>query len=255
MSSKLSREETREMLWKMLKNKFKTQIFDAFEMYGRMSLTELAERLHKSKSTIHAHLNFLLELGLIRKERVPLDSNPNVYENYYELADNVDEIFGAIDLDYQPFEKLTKEQMQLMIEPALSMSSLLKSFYETQIQYLEAIRDSGFDKEAMESINYSLKWVKDRDGNPVMLARNSFSYNFYSERKFFEEKQRLSRLEQYKNLDWDEVFNEEGDSKEVNSEKVEDSRIERPLLIITSTMPYGYYVEYLNKQKKKSYQT
>jgi predicted transcriptional regulator len=245
MSLKLSREETREMLWKLIKNNAKMQIFNAFDMYGRMSLTELADRLYKSKSTVHTHLGFLLKLGIVKKERVPLDSNTNVYENYYELADNIDEIFGAIDYDYQPFEKLTKEQVQKMIEPAIAMSRVLKSFYETHIRYLEAIRDSGFDEEAVNSINQALKWVEDKDGNPVLLARNSFSFNFYSEREFFQEKDRILKINRDNNLNWDAILEEED----------ETNQIERPLLIITSTMPYGYYLEYLNTQKKKSYQT
>ncbi len=245
MSSKLTREETREMLWNLIKNKSKIQIFNAFDMYGRMSLTELADRLHKSKSTIHTHLSLFIKLGLIKKERIPLDSNPNVYENYYELTENVDEIFSAIDFDYKPFKKLTKEQIKQSIEPAIALSRWMMSFYATHIRYLETIRDSGFDEEAVDSLNNSLKWVKDKDGNPVMLARNSFSFNFLPEREFFQEKERMYNLGKYNNIDWDEVLEEDD----------KDSQIERPFLVIKTTMPYGYYLEYLNKQKKKSYQT
>jgi predicted transcriptional regulator len=249
MSSKLTREETRQMLWKMIKNRAKVQIFNAFEMYGRMSLTELAERLHKSKSTIHGHLNFLLKLGIIIKEKVPLDSNPNVYENYYKFSKNAREIIGEIDFDYQPFEKLSKKQVKEMIEPAISMSRLLKSFLETQIHYLEHIRESGLNEEAVKHINHTLKWVTDRDGKPLLLSRNSSSFGFYSEREFYKEAQRVFDNERYGNVDWDDYI--EGEEQE----EEQDTQIEKPFLIIKASMPYGYILEYLNKQKKKSYQT
>ncbi len=245
MSSKLTREETREMLWNMIKNKSKIQIFNAFDMYGRMSLTELAERLHKSKSTISTHLKFMQKLGILTKERVPLDSNPNVYENFYEIPENVDEIFSAIDFEYRPFQKIPREQVAQLIEPAIAMSRWMKSYFETHIQYLEALRDSGIDEEAVNSLNQTLKWVYDRDGNPVMLARNSFSFAFYSEREFFEEKGRIYQLDKYNNIDWDTVLEKEESG----------SQIEKPFLVIKTTMPYGYYLEYLTKQKKKSYQS
>ena len=247
MSSKLSREESRDMLWKMIKNKSKSQIYNAFEMYGRMSLTELADRLHKSKSTIHSHLNFLLKLGIIKKERIPLDSNPNVYENYYELSDNLAEIMGGLNFDFIPFQKLTKEQIQGMIEPGLSISRLLKSYFETQIRYLEAVQESGLDEEAVKSINQLIKWVKDSDGKPYFLSNNSNSFGFYSKSEFYKESQYVFKRDQVKNLNWDEIFEEEEDD--------EESQIEKPMLIIKATMPYGYMLEYLNKQKKKSYQT
>jgi predicted transcriptional regulator len=247
MPKSRSREETRKMIWEMIKNKAKTQIYNAFRMYGRLSLTELAEKLHKSKSTIHTHLNFLLELGIITKERVPLDSNPNVYENHYELSENAGEVFRAIDMEFKPFKKLTKEQIQQMIEPAISMNRLLKSYFETQIKYFKAIRDSGFDDEAIEDFNKVISWVNDNEGNPVILSRNTNSFAFYAEKEYFKEMERIFELEMYKDLDWDEIFSDQEIAPE-------EGQLEKPMLIIKSTIPYGYILEYLNKQKKKSYQ-
>jgi predicted transcriptional regulator len=245
MSTKLSREEIREMLWDMVKNQAKIQIFNVFDIYGRMSLTELAERLHKSKSTISTHLKFMLKLGVLIKERVPLDSNANVFENYYEITENIDEIFRAIDYEYKPFQKLSRDQIEKMIEPAIAMNNWMKSFYDTNIKYWEVLRDSGIDEEPVESINRTFKWVKNRDGDPVMLAHQGFSFNFYAEKEFYKERGRLYKLDKYKNIDWEAVLDE----------NKTESHIEKPLLIINTTMPYGHYIEYLNKQKKKSYQT
>ena len=118
-------------------------------------------------------------------EKVPLDSNPNVYENYYKFSKDARKIVGEIDFDYQPFAKLTKTQVKAMIGPAISMSRLLKSFFETQIHYLETIRESGFSEEAVNHINHTLKWVENKDGKPLLLSRNSSSFGFFSERESF----------------------------------------------------------------------
>ena len=131
-----------------------------------------------------------------------------------------------------------------MVGPAISLSRLMKSFFETQIHYLEKIRDSGFDEEAVDQINESLQWVYDRDGEPVLLSRNSSFFGFYSERKFYQEAQRVFDIDQFENVNWNEILEEEE----------EHAQIEKPFLIIKASMPYGYYLEYLNKQKKKSYQ-
>ncbi|TFG21019.1 MAG: ArsR family transcriptional regulator [Promethearchaeota archaeon] len=239
-----NREETRKKLWKMIQNKAKVQIFNAFEMYGRMSLTELAERLNKSKSTIHSHLKFLIkDLGIIKKERVPLESNPNVYENYYEFSDNANEIFREIDMEFKPFTKFSSEEVEELINPAISMNKLIKSYFETQIRFFEAIRESGFDDEAVNHFNKMISWVEDKNGKPILLSRNTNSTNFLSEREYFKEMRRIFQIEQLKDIDFDALF----------KEQEKESEIGNPMLIIKATMPYGFILEYLNKQKKKAY--
>ena len=174
-----TRDQTRDLIWKMIKQKPKFQIFTMFEMFGKLSLSELSSKLQKSKSTILSHIDLLLELGIITKDRVPLKSNPNVFEHIYELTENYNEILANIDFEFKPFQKLTKEDIEKLIEPAISNTKILKSFYETQLHYYETIRDSGIDEEAIEAFNKNIMWVKGKDGQDVIISHRSTSYNFY----------------------------------------------------------------------------
>lgn len=249
-------EETRDMIWKMIGNKAKFQIYNMFEMYpSGLSLTELAEKLHKSKSTILSHLKFLFELGIIEKEKVPLKSKPNVFEHVYKFVNNYEEIMQDIQYHFDPSKELTKEDLKTIIPPGISLAKMVKSFYETQIEYFETMQKSGFDDDALEAFNNNIFWVKDKEGNRQLLSHSSTSFDFYNETEFFKVREHIFTSKE--NIIKGEIkkMNIDYDNLEVLDERQKKAgHLSKPLLLITSAIPYGYIIEYLNKQKKKSKQ-
>ena len=187
---------------------------------------------------------FLLKIGLIAKSRVPLETNPNVFENYYELAENHQKIFKKINFDF-PHRDLTKEEVEILIEPAISVNKMLISYLETRNDYYQAIRDSGFDKDSLEVFNRNLIWAKNKDEEDVLLSHSINSFGFYSEKEYFEKIIEDFQIESYKKVDFDKLDFIQEQSK--NSES-----LHKPLLIIKVSLPYGYMIEYLNKQKMPS---
>ncbi len=245
-SGTLSKKETQEMVWKLLKSKAKFQMFNAFEMYGRMSLSELAEKMYKSKSTIHSHLQFLLKLGLIEEEKVALDTNANVYENYYRLTDNPQKIFNTANFDFKPFTPLTKEEVRKMIEPGISANRMMKSFFETEIEFLQTLLKNGIDQEALDDFNRLFVWGKTKDGEPRFFSRDFNSFDFLSDRDYFTKAHEIlshGNPEKINIADFD-----------IPPEALSNPN-EKKNLIITCSIPYGFILEYLNKQKRKAYHT
>ncbi len=67
------------------------RIWGLLNVYPELSFTELAKKLGKSKSTIHPHLQKLIELGIVgisRKEHI----RANIEAHYYSLTTDADEI-------------------------------------------------------------------------------------------------------------------------------------------------------------------
>ena len=73
------------------------------------------------------------------------------------------------------------------------------------------------------------------------------SFNFYNESEFFKQAQKDFQIESYDNVDFDNL--------EFLQKSKDSAVIHKPLLIIKATLQYGHVIEYLNKQKKKSYHT
>ena len=57
----------------LFKSKSKFEIYNHLKMFGQLSLTELAEKLGKSKSTIHEHLKPLLQYDLVQVSKIPVE--------------------------------------------------------------------------------------------------------------------------------------------------------------------------------------
>ena len=64
MKRKKIKKINRLELADLLKGKTKFQIYTYLEMYGELSLTKIAKKLNKSKSTIYEHLKILHEINI-----------------------------------------------------------------------------------------------------------------------------------------------------------------------------------------------
>ncbi|MBY8982733.1 MAG: helix-turn-helix transcriptional regulator, partial [Candidatus Lokiarchaeota archaeon] len=66
MREKKNNKINRLELADLLKGKTKFQLYTYLEMYGKLSLTKIAKKLNKSKSTVYEHLKVLHEIGLVK---------------------------------------------------------------------------------------------------------------------------------------------------------------------------------------------
>ena len=212
----------------ILKSKTKFQIYSYLSMYGQLSLTELAQKLKKSKSTIHEHLKPIIKKGLIETNKKPVESDSmiksKVFENIYSLKKNVEE---DLDIGYLlGSDKSFEEKAKILVEGILLMTKINITNLNIQAEFYQKLMDN-FD-ENLDTVHLLLDGVL--EGNEGLIS----SYIPLSIRKF--------KL-------FSEKFNEI--CSVIYSEEFKDIEIEKkPIIFMASAMPMKLYFEFLNKIKK-----
>ncbi|MHA2394246.1 MAG: winged helix-turn-helix domain-containing protein [Promethearchaeota archaeon] len=143
-----------------LLGKTKFQIFSFLNIYGKLSLSEIAQKLKKSKSTIHGHIKKMKKFNVITEEKRPIYTDPNsdkpkVFENIYSINPEFETEFNAI-LPGLNLEKLTLEQAKTIIDVMLFMTKIRIVNLEIQKQFFEKI-NSNLEEKPEEMINLTKK--------------------------------------------------------------------------------------------------
>ena len=133
-----------------LLTKTKFQIFTFLNMYGKLSLTEIAQKLNKSKSTIHGHIKKMKEAKAIKEEKRPIFSDPKsnkpkVFENVYSINPEFGTEFDDLIPGLNP-EKLNSEQAKVIIDTMLFLTKMRIANLKVQQQFFEKI-DNSFAEE------------------------------------------------------------------------------------------------------------
>lgn len=139
-----------------LLNKTKFQIFSFLTMYGKLSLTEIAQKLNKSKSTIHGHLKKMKEVNGVIEEKRAIYSDPGsnkskVFENVYSINPEFGTELGDFIPGLNP-EKLTIEQAKAVVDALLFITKVRIANLGIQQQFFEKITKN-FEKEPEEMVN------------------------------------------------------------------------------------------------------
>ncbi len=140
-------------------NDIRYRIYGLLSVYPELSFTELAKKLGKSKSTLHPHLQKLIELGIVeisRKKHV----RANIEAHYYSLTSEADEMLSVAGVDVsQGYDKNTiqniaKSNKSFVIYNRKILNKLIE-FYE----YLEET-DSDDIVELYKKIYRTVNWTK-----------------------------------------------------------------------------------------------
>jgi predicted DNA-binding protein YlxM (UPF0122 family) len=126
-----------------LLNKTRFQIFTYLNIYGKLSLTEIAEKLNKSKSTIHEHIKKLKDVnGIIEEKRAiysdPNSDKPKVFENIYSLNPEFSTDFEAFIPGLNP-KKPTVDQAKAILDLLLFSIKIRKANLNTTQRFLEKV--------------------------------------------------------------------------------------------------------------------
>ncbi|MFX1325718.1 MAG: winged helix-turn-helix domain-containing protein [Promethearchaeota archaeon] len=146
-----------------LLGKTKFQIFSFLNMYGKLSLSEIAQKLDKSKSTIHGHIKKMKEFDVVIEEKRPIYSDPEsdkpkVFENVYSINPGFETEFNAI-LPELNLETLTIEQAKTIIDVMLFMTKIRIVNLEIQKQFFEKI-NINLEENSVEMINLTKKLIQ-----------------------------------------------------------------------------------------------
>ncbi len=145
-----------------LLNKTRFQIYTYLNIYGKLSLTEIAEKLNKSKSTIHEHIKKLKEVNGIIEEKRPIYSDPNsnkpkVFENVYSLNPEFTTEFENFIPGLNP-EKPTSDQAKAVINLLLYSIKIRKANLNITQRFFEKV-SKNFEKEPEKMMNVAKKVI------------------------------------------------------------------------------------------------
>ncbi|MHA2399598.1 MAG: HTH domain-containing protein [Promethearchaeota archaeon] len=145
-----------------LLGKTKFQIYSFLNIYGTLSLSEIAQKLNKSKSTIHGHIQKMKEFDVIIEEKRPIYSDsgstkPKVFENMYSINPGFETEFNAILPGLDP-ESPTLEQAKTLLDVMLFMTKIRIVNLEIQQQFFEKI-NSNLENKPEEMINLIKKLI------------------------------------------------------------------------------------------------
>lgn len=198
-------------------------------MYGHLTLTELAQKLNKSKSTIHEHLKPIKTMGLIEINKKPVVSDskakPKIFENVYSLKQNVEEEFDISQL--LSSDMTFEEKAKIILEGILLMTKIKINNYNIQADFYQKLIDN-FD-ESQDIVHSLLDGIF--NGNGGLIS----AYIPLSNRKF------KLFAEKFNNIC---SLLESKEFKDLEEEK-------KTIIFMASAMPMKLYIDYLNKINKK----
>lgn len=144
MPKQSKREHVSDLFDLLSKTRF--QIFTFLNMYGKLSLTEIAQKLNKSKSTIHGHIRKMKDANALIEEKRPTYSDPNsdkpkVFENVYtinpEFGTEFEDVIPGLNL-----EKLTVEQAKIILDTFIFITKMKVANLKIQSQFYKKIENS-----------------------------------------------------------------------------------------------------------------
>ncbi|MFX0036793.1 MAG: winged helix-turn-helix domain-containing protein [Candidatus Hermodarchaeota archaeon] len=118
------------------------RIWGLLNVYPELSFTELAKKLRKSKSTIHPHLQKLIELGIVeisKREHI----RANIEAHYYSLTSDANEItlIPADDLS----KGYNKEYVQKTAKSGKSIIIYHRRLLDKYIKFLAYLEETDSD--------------------------------------------------------------------------------------------------------------
>ncbi len=135
----------------ILKSKSRFRIFSLLHLYPELSLSELSTKMRKSKSTIHHHLQELIDYDIIEvshKEKV----RGSILAKYYSLKPGYIEKLAHTDSELDKVTSSTFEFFKTYLDFVLRTIEIYKKFFEVVekreggFEYLKDLfkRDEGF---------------------------------------------------------------------------------------------------------------
>jgi predicted transcriptional regulator len=210
-------------------NEIRLLIWGLLNIYNELSFTEIAQKLGKSKSTIHPHLHKLIDVGLVKvsKQKKVRGSIP---AKYYSMVPNAMEktLFTTLDVS----KGINKEMSQNVINASKSKINYSKLILDMSINFWEII----------ERLDDSEKKVEILKNIPTIKHYNDLKYGRFNHTRFFLTEEQYRRwLELY--FDLAIKFD-----TEISKEYNENPNVDRPYYFFAFILPIKYYIETLGSE-------
>ena len=153
------------------------QIWGLLNVYPELSFTELAKKLGKSKSTIHPHIQKLIEVGIIeisKKEHV----RANIEAHYYSLTPDAEEITSVLGFDFS--NGLDKDLVQKLAKSRKSFAIYNRKLLDRFIKFCEFLEENDSDdvveifKQNYKATNFAKQDVSTIHSGSFFLTENQW---------------------------------------------------------------------------------
>lgn len=138
----------------MLKFSTRFDIWGLLSIYNELSLTELSAKMNKSKSTIHSHMQKLIEAGIVVQKVADEyeDSNKNLKKVVYRLAENLEENEPeSCSLAKEDKYSVSKLQDRLQAQQTFTEYQILLA--QNWLNYVKSLQEKLNEKTKDEVIN------------------------------------------------------------------------------------------------------
>lgn len=122
--------------YELMEHELRFRIFTLLSIYPELSFSQISKKLGKSKSTLHPHLEKLMEIELIhisRKEKV----RGKFERFYYSLKPGYEEKTQSIDREIP--DDINEEFEKLVLNDAKTWITSLKNILDAYIQFFETL--------------------------------------------------------------------------------------------------------------------
>jgi DNA-binding transcriptional ArsR family regulator len=207
-----------EPIIEILRSEIRFRIFVLLNLYPELSYTEISQKLGKSKSTIHPHLEKLIKLELIevsREEKI----RGNIPAKFYSLKKGYLEKLAFI----------SEESSELPIDESTliffkTMTNFLIKTMEMYYKFVEKMASEG-------DLSMGLKEMREN--------KEGFSSMYF-----------FSKERYMKAHDYYHEFNEKLNELEFEEEGL---KIERPFFLFTVALPMKKIIETIDIPSKKKH--
>ena len=151
--------------FELLGNVLRLRIFSILKIYPELSFTEISNRLNKSKSTLHPHLQKLIEIGLIQTREE--EARGSIPRKIYSLTPDHEDKIGQTDW---VATNLSDDLANKMIKTVINWTDFLINQLEIYKNYFMKLAES---EERTDTLN------------EIISEKQAFSmFNFLTEAQY-----------------------------------------------------------------------
>ena len=222
--SEKSIEKPTQSQWEVLDSESRFLIWQLLSIYQKLSLSEISKMLHKSKSTVHEHLQKMLEVEAVFEIKEGKHAS-GLEKVFYSLAPEVLQD-RRTSMTHQ--EICTEEDCKSSIQGQILFIHQTIHNLEIWLKFLEELENK-FDKGDTKTVMETYEKARTQFGKPLSII------SFYSNKQanlFREELMQLYRkYEQQEDL--------------LQSQE----RIEKPVLAAMQFVPMKFILDYYHEKK------
>ena len=234
----------------ILKSASKFQLYSYLKLYPELNLNQLADLVNKSKSTVHLHLQKMIENGLVevsRTEKIRSDRE----KHYYCLSKRVHAPHNFEESDHAPQQNQLNEKARYCEE----VLPTYQAFTNQQLQYLKLWKlylntlEQLYSEGKIEEVYNSLSSVKNPENLPEYEAKKQhkefYNYGNLMSVSFFQPRRALKFVETTENLH-NELEMEQDDEIRDDPETINTLR---PIYAGLTILPMKHILDFLNKHQ------